>query len=539
MKKTNFLLQFLSLILLLVLASIGVAADDDETVLRYAMGTAPSGVFNPAFITNNYDRQIAHVTYEKLVDLMPSLEYEGELATDWSVSDDNRTLTFNLREGVKWHDGEDFTADDVRFTFEFMAHPDYSGPLFSNIAEIEGIQAYKDGTADSISGIEVIDDYTINITTNDVFAAFLYEIAGQFIIPEHIWSTVSVANAANATEMFRAAIGTGPFRMDEYVPDQYVELVKNEEYWGGTPQIDRFIFVVVNPETQQMQLVNDEVDFLTTTDLNPDTMQIYEDNGMQVYTTLIYNGAYQVIEVNNQHELLGNKYVRQALVTAIDREAIVEYILSGYGVVADTAYPPSSWAYPDGLNEYPYSPEDAIELLVNEAGWEYTDGTMYADGEPVKFELLYNGDNPIRAQIAPLVQEHWKEIGIELEITSMEFSTLLDFEATGDYELAMIGNGGGVDPSSVSNELASFGGFNTSLYANDVTDELFREGATFINVEDRQPIYYQIAEQINEDMPYLFLYHWNEAQVFRSNLVGVQPHNLSNFYKVQDWHFED
>jgi peptide/nickel transport system substrate-binding protein len=538
MKKINTLLLALSLTLLLVLAGTGVAADD-EAVLRYAMGTAPSGVFNPAFITNNYDRQIAHVTYEKLVDLMPSLEYEGELATDWSVSDDNRTLTFNLREGVKWHDGEDFTADDVRFTFEFMAHPDYSGSLFSNIAEIEGIQEYKDGTADSISGIEVVDDYTIKITTSNVFAAFLYEIAGQFIIPEHIWSTVSVADAANATDMLRAAIGTGPFKMSEYAPDQYVELVKNEDYWGGTPQIDRFIFVVVNPETQQMQLTGGEIDFLTTTDLNPDTMKFYEDSGMQIHTTLIYNGAYQVIEVNNQHPILGNKYVRQALVTAIDRESIVEFIMNGYAVVADTAYPPSSWAYPEGLNKYPYSPENAIDLLVNEAGWEYTDGTMYADGEAVKFELLYNGDNPIRAQIAPLVQEYWKEIGVELEITSMEFSTLLDFEATGDYELAMIGNGGGVDPSSVSNELASFGGFNTSLYANEVTDEWFREGATYINVEDRQPIYYQIAQQINEDMPYLFLYHWNEAQVYRSDLVGVQPHNLSNFYKVQDWQFEN
>jgi peptide/nickel transport system substrate-binding protein len=523
--------------------SLFATGDSDSEVtkdtIRYGMSTAPTGVFNPPYINDNYDRQIAHVTYEKLVDLNPALEYVPELAVSWEVSSDSKTITFSLREGVLWHDGESFTAEDVKFTYEFIADPDYSGPLFSTIGAIRGIQDYKDGKASSISGIKVIDDYTISFTTSDISASFLYDVAGHFIIPEHIWSTVSALDAPNATELMRGAIGTGPYKMDTFEPDQYVSLVSNEDYWDGEPAIGRFIFQLINQETAQMQLLQNEIDFLDTSDLNPDTMKLYQDAGLQIQTTLMYNGAYQIIEVNNLDPLLSDKYVRQGLTTAIDREGIVENIMNGYATVADCNYPPTSWAYPDGLNKYTYSPDNAIDILVEKAGWEYRDGTMYAKGEPVVIELLYGGSNPIRAKIAPLVQEYFKAIGVTLELISMEFPALLALEESGDFQMCMVGNGGGVDPSAVANEMATGWGFNTSGYSNPEVDALFEEGAKYINIEDRKPIYNNIAKIINEDMPYLFLYHWDEAHVFDAELRGVETHNLGNFYNVHKWYFEN
>ena len=513
----------------------------DKSIVRMALWSAPAGIFNPVLLGDDYDGAVAGLIYEPLVEMNPKFEFESGLAEKWEISEDSKSITFYLRKDVKWHDGQPFTAEDVKYTFEFISDPGYAGNKFSQISPISGANDYKEGKSDSIKGIEVIDDHTIKITTDEVFAPFLDKIAGIDVIPQHIWSKIEVSKALESTDILRNPVGTGPFKFEKFVPDQYVTVEKNEEYWAGAPKIDSIVLQVVNQDTAQAQMLSGEIDFMQLSSMNPDDLALYEDAGIQIQE--VFYTSFQQIGVNIRNPLLADKKVRQALTYAIDRQGIVDSLLHGHGNVANTTYPPFFWSYPgdEAINAYDYSPEKAIEILTKEVGWEYKDGKMYADGKPVKFSLVYPTGNKARELSAPVIQENLKNIGIELDLQIMEFATMLakvkDEKA---FDLFLLGSGIGADPdvrNNFSTEAIETGS-NYMGYSNTELDKLFEEGVKYIEIEKRKPIYFEAAKIINEDMPVIFLYNWSEGRAIAPKLKGVQSFAFGSYYKVNEWYIE-
>lgn len=515
-----------------------------EKILRRGSISAPSGVFNPLLTNDDYNAYISNLVYENLVTLTPDLEYESVLAESWVISEDSKSITFTLRDGVEWHDGKPFTAEDVKFTYEFIADPKYPGPYGSYISAIEGYEARKSGEATELAGVEVLDEKTIKITTDEVFAPFLEKICFWIhIIPKHVWSEVAMENVNEATELLRNPIGTGPFRFGEFSPDQYAIVEKNTKYWGTEAKLDKVIYQVVNPDTAQAQLLNGEIDLVPITTMDPDDITMYEDGGFKIVET--FNNAYQNMIINNQNPVLNNKWVRQALAYGTNRQGIVDAILHGYGNVANQVYPTFFWPYPgdDVINQYEYSPEKAIELLTEKAGWEYKDGKMYIDGNPAKFTLIYPTGNKARELSAPVIQENLMEIGIEIELQMMEFATMaaqLEEPRPDAFDFALMGHGIGADADVRTFLHTDFigSGANYPRYSNKELDKLLEEGIKYLEIEDRKPIYTEVSKIINEEMPTLYLYNWSAGMAMVPNLTGVVSHPFTSAYNAVNWDLE-
>jgi len=449
-----------------------------------------------------------------------------------------------LRKNAKWHDGTLFTAEDVKFSYEYVAHKDYPGPHASVIAAIDGYEEMKEGKVDTLKGVEIIDDYTVKITTKEVYAPFLGKLCFWVkIIPKHIWGKVEVADSLNATDLLKHPIGTGPFKLEEFVTDRYSLLVKNEEYWDGEPKIDKLIIQLVNPETAQAQILNKELDVIILDSINPDDAKVYTDAGLEIEE--IYRNQYDALMPNCRNPLIGQKLVRQALTYAINRQGIVDSLLYGHGVVANTIYAPSHGAYPgkDKLNAYEYNPEKAIEILTKEVGWVYKNNKMYADGEPVKFRLMYSTGNKLRELMAPVIQENFKKIGIELELQLMEFATMaanLTGKADDSFEFVLMNNTLDDEPDikRLLHTKYVLNGPNFSRYSNPKMDALFEEGIKYIDSEIRMPIYHEIAILINEEMPIIFIFNSCIGLVKPSNLKGIIITPSSYAYNAHNWNFE-
>ncbi len=513
-----------------------------EKILRLGSISSPTGIFNPLYASDDYTAYINNLIFQTLVSVDASANLKPNLAESWDVSEDSKTITFHLYDNIKWTDGEPFTADDVRFTLEFMANKNYTGLNSTYVQQIAGYDEVRSGTAEHLSGINVIDNYTVAITTKEIYASFYEKIGrGISIIAEHVWEGVPVEEVEQSTELLQNPIGTGPFKLAEYVPDQYTALEKNPDYFEGEPKLDKIIIQVVNPDTAQAQLLNNELDMIRVESLNPDDIKIYEDAGFDVRSNLL--NAYQHMVINFNDPLLSDKDFRQAMAYAINREGIVASLLYGYGNVANTIYTREFFAYPgdEAINDYAYSPEKALEILTKKAGLEYKDGTLYQNGSPVKLTLIYPSGNKAREGAAAVIQQNFKEIGIDLKLELVEFATLtsvLQERKTDGFQLALLGNGFGAD-ADVSQNVGTDGSNNHSMYSNSKIDGLLAEGLKSLDNETRAPIYKEIATILNDELPVIYLYNWERFTIINPKVKNVDITTYSFYDGVENWDFAE
>ena len=515
------------------------ASADGEKVIRYATSSSPSGIFQPMYHNDQYNGYVTYNVYESLTQVNESGETEGVLAKDWDISEDGKTYTFYLNEGVTWHDGEPFTANDVAFTYNFMAQPGFNGYNSSYIAEIEGYDEVQAGTAETLSGVEVIDDYTISVTTTEVYSSLLNRIGGRPIIAEHIWKDVDVATADQQTDLIKNPVGTGPFKLEEFVPDQYVTLVANEDYWQGVPKIDELIYITVNADTSQAQMLNGELDVLALSSLNDDDIALYEGENFDI-EYYPFN-SYQCMQINQQEEEFQPAEIRQAITYAIDRQGIVDALLYGHGCVANTIYAESYWAHPgnDVLQCYEYNPEKAIEIFES-LGYSYdADANIMSDpeGNPVTWRLFCPTGNKVREQSATVIQSNLGEIGITIDLETMEFATLISIlQDTSDptrFDFALTGYGMGADPD-VSTLVMSGAANNYSSYSGDKIDELCTTALHTADEAERAAVYKDLAIEVSKELPVIYLYNMESASALNPS-VHITDNPYWTAYNAYLW----
>lgn len=512
-------------------ASKGAEADDGEKkVIRIGITSSPSGIFVKMYHNDTYNGYITYSVYESLTQVNPEGETEPRLAKSWDISDDGRTYTFHLNEGITWQDGEPFTANDVAFTYNYMSQPGYNGYDSAYISEIEGYDEVKAGTAETLSGVEVIDENTISITTTNVYSSLLNRIGGRDIVAEHIWGDVDPATGDQQTELIKNPVGTGPFKLKEFVQDQYVTLEANEDYWQGAPQVDEITYITVNTDTAQAQMLNGELDILGLWSLSDDDLAIYEENGLDIEYSL--GNSYQAMQVNQEEAQFQPVEIRRALAYAINRQGIVDALLYTHGNVANTIYAESFWAYPgdEQLSIYEYNPQKAIELFESQ-GYSYdADANVMSDpeGNPVQWRLFVPTGNEAREQSGTVIQSNLGEIGIEIDVETMEFATLVDILSDNSdpnrFDLALTGYGLGADPD-VSTLVTTDGASNYSHFSDAELDELVAEVLQTADEEKKAELYTEIAVQISEKLPLVYLYNWQNADA-----QNPAVHTISNVY---------
>lgn len=537
-------------VLATISAHVFVKAEEEtegDQIVR-ALFVSPTGVFNPIMEDSDYDGAVDQLVYSTLLTLNTNLELQPGLAESYELSDDSKTITFHLRKGVKWHDGEPFTAKDVAFTFNSLADPGYIGPLGGNVADLLGYDEVAEGRSKELEGVKVIDDYTIEFTYKNVFAPALTRIGTEVgIIAEHIWSKVEPADWKNATDLMGHPIGTGPYIFVENVPGQYVEFKANPDYYNGKPVSKKFIIRITNQDTAVAALSKGEVDFADISNFKPNDMADLEKNGIVLKK---FPGiSYQYMGLNMREEKMQSKELRQALYYAIDRQTIIDKILAGNGLLINAPMLPNTWQYPkSGINEYPYDPAKATELL-KEAGYEDTNGDGFLenkDGEKLVLNLKFPTGNKIREQYAAIIKQYLEKVGVEVELEAMEFSALLDKVMTNhEFEMYLMGSSLSLDPdpipywsSGAASDEKGISAWNIPGWRREDADKLMTEGLGVADQEKRAEVYLEFNKIFNDDPPIVLLYAPNIVMAHSPRLKNYDAAAFVQYYKVETWYME-
>lgn len=523
----------------------GSSSGEAKDTIVYSMNTAPEGIFNPLISNINIDKYVTSVVYASLMTVNDKGEQEPYLATESKVSDDMKKITYTLSDKAVWHDGEKVTANDVAYTFKAMADPNYTGGYYGDVQAVKGAEAYHNGEAEDIEGIKVIDDKTIEIEFEKVYAPGVTNLGNVEIIPEHIWSKVDPGEWTKQTELLNNPVGCGPYKLTEYKTGSHVKFEAATDFFGGEVKTPNLVFKAINADTTQAEFKGGNVDIANVESLRKADIDALTSEGLK--TVSYDNYMFTYMGFNLRKESLKDAKVRQAIMYAIDRQSILDNIVEGRGSVVNAPLLPSSWAYPEEseLEQYKYDVEKAKSLL-KEAGWEDKDGdgiVENANGEKLELTIDCQNDHEVRQKTATAIQESLKAAGIAVEIDTMEYSALMDKAvANHDFDLYMMGNTLSLDPdpkpmwasTAISNEPGVIG-YNIVAYNNPETDKLIEEGNATLDQNERKSIYGEFAKILNRDVPEAYLFCQNVERVYNPGLEGYKPSTFNEFYNVHNW----
>lgn len=491
----------------------GDVATDTSVIIGQSSEVAN---LNPMIQPRTPDSNVQCMIYSFLVMPDENLNYVGDLADSWDISDDGTVYTFHLKEGIKWHDGEDFNADDVVFTLTSLAAPTYNGGNDGRVMSIVGAADYQAGNADSISGIKKVDDYTVELTLEAPNAAFLSNMYTS-ILPEHILAGEDPGTWGQ-DDFNRNPIGTGKYKFVEWKAGQYITLERNEDYYGEKPSIKNVTVQFGDDTTLIAALLNGEIDVLYNLAAS-EIENVEAMDGVSVYNyeqmTVSYIGLNQLVDS------LSDLRVRQALSYGLDKQTLVDTIYGdGNAYVCDDVFPSNHWSHSENVTVYEYNPEKAKELL-EEAGYTMNDSTGYYEKDGQTLHLTYDMTSSTDGKsIAALIQQQWKEIGVEMEVIEQDFATLaytklLPGEATEEttaesFQCYTLGFGVEADPEEYNEYFSTStgaGSWNFIHYSNAEVDQLFKDQLLMTDPDERAECFHKIAELISQDIPWIPLYN--------------------------------
>lgn len=524
-----------------------------------AMHTAPDGQFNPIFYETTYDSNILSFTHNSLLRQNDDLEYEPNIATEWEFSEDNRSVTFKLRDDVYWHDGEQFTADDVVFTYRSIAHPDYvgaGGQRSSYAAQLVGFEEYRAGETDEFPGVVAEDDFTVTFHYKEPNVTALMH-SNFTPIPEHIFADVPVAEMPEhpASQQAGEVIGTGPFQLASMIEGQEYRLEKFEDYWQGEPYLDAIVWRIVNQDIMLSLLETGEIDFIgdpsgfqpadyaMVEDMDHITIIEQRDFGYQLLGFIhnyvpeedLEEGVF-VPENYIENPRISNPQVRQAIAHAIDREALIgdgpgDGLLHGRGELMNAPIAPQFWAYDDvNPKEYDYNVDLANELL-DDAGYIDVNDDGFRedpDGNEWVLTMVYPSGNEIRERSAPIIVEDLEAVGIKVDLLSpFDMSAYTGaLTETKEFDLYLLGWSLGTGDPDPSGLWSADAGFNFGRWYNPEAEELRIAAVTPPDAFDqayRTEVYSDWQVMFQEDLPALILYAQNMLFAHSNQMQGINP----------------
>lgn len=480
----------------------------------------PGGVFTPYFNTSGYDGNVQSVMFSPLVDINETGEPVAGLAEKWEISDDGLIYTFTLREGLLFDDGTPFTAEDVEFTLTLLHDPSYSGGTDITEARIAGGLDYKEGDADTVSGIKVIDERTIEITTEAVNARSLVMLGGQILQKDYYGKDYTKGNLDYLNDLHQKPVGAGPFKFVEYLPGQEIRFEANEHYFAGKPEISQFIYKTTEGDSQQF-FQTGELDYsgLAASQDNFEFLQSLGFADINVYTS----SAYGYVTFNHEKEIFKDPKVRQAFIHGLDRQTIIDVHYQGFAQVANVPVSPTSWAYSDDIGTTEYDPEKAKQLL-EEAGWtEGDDGIREKDGEKLKV-YYFTSSGGLGDTFIPIAKENYEAIGIDFQVEQMDFNALLSRVDKGDHDLASFSTTMLTDPY---NGVSGFHSKSTSStfqgYGNDKIDALIDATISTNDLEERTEAFHELYRALEEDPPVILTGYTKVLTGVNARVEGFEP----------------
>ncbi|MFQ5521417.1 MAG: peptide-binding protein [Candidatus Methylomirabilia bacterium] len=481
----------------------------------------------PNITSDSASHEVGSLIYSGLIKRDKDLNLVSDLAESWELSENCLTLTFKLRKNVTWHDGQPFTAEDVRFTYEAMIHP-------------KTPTAYKEDFV-AVKDVEVLDPHTVRILYSKPYAEAV-ETWQIWMLPKHLLERYVEDGQLREAPQNLHPVGTGPYRFVEWKSGEKVVLVASPDYFEDGPYLSRVVYrIIPSQATIFLELKAKGVDFAGLTALQYARQTDYP-SFRKAYSKFRYPAnAYTYFGFNLKDPRFADKRVRQALAHAINKEELIEGIVMGLGREATGPYKPGTWAYKADARRYPYDPERA-KALLGEVGWQDTDGDGVVDknGEPFAFTILTNQGNDERKKVAEIIQRRLSEVGVKADIRILEWAAFIkDFVQKRRFEALILGWGIGLDPDQYTIWHSSKTGpdeLNFISYASAEVDRLLERGRASCRREERKPYYGRLQEILAEDQPIVFLYFRDALPVVSSRVHGIEPSPNGILFNFIRWY---
>src|SRR5690606_3045628 len=489
---------------LLATLALGLAFGLAAAQTTLVVGTvAEASDLDPRTTYDVYSYQRMYPIMEPLLVFAPDLSYSPRLAESWEWADDASSVTFQLRQGVKFHHGREFTAEDVKYTFDWMLDPE-------NPAANPGL--YED-----IQEVEIVDPYTVRFHLSGDNAFIMNYIARLHIVP---------ADLGEDPAFGRNPVGTGPFSFGSWQRDRRMVLEAFDDYWGGRAYVDAIEFRPITEDaTRLLAFEAGELDLFHGQVVPSALLRLESADNIVVQRATGLGHAY--VGMNLRNEQLADVRVRQAISHLLPREAIVDRIYQGVGSVGSGPISPDTVFYNEEIPAYAYDVERARALL-DEAGID----TLRL--------RLHTNENPIRPQIAEVLMFEAAKVGIQIDMQVEEFGAFIDRimdTDTADFDLFILGWSGNVDPNYAMYELFhSNGGSNYTAYSNPALDALLDLGRKLPPNSPESLEAYREAQAIRmADAPFAFINNTEEVGLNQAYVQGweIHPYTSATF---QDLH---
>ncbi|RJQ36668.1 peptide ABC transporter substrate-binding protein [Candidatus Parcubacteria bacterium] len=475
---------------------------------------------NPIYASSDTDRALAALVFSQLVRYNPAGEIEMDLAEDVVVASDGKAYTVNLRRGVQWHDGEDFTADDVLYTIRTIQDPGYQSPLRANW---QGVTAEK------------LNDYTVRFSLRQPYAPFMENLAVG-IVPAHLWERIP-RDGAPLSDLNLKPVGTGPYQFDKFTrrEDGVITLVALKRYKNhhrGSPFVKEIRFSFYPSEERMVAAYRrGEIDALPVA--TPDAIAALAELDAEIHEMNIPKVFGVFLNASTQ-PILGKRTLREALSHAIDRERIIRETTNG-GQAIGSALPPGTIGFRDDLKPAAYDPDLARELIAQD-GWKDADEDGVLERSETdanrrkvtrKLEVIITtADTPELAGAANLIAEMWRAVGVKTEVRALATANLeADVIRPRSYEILIFGEAFSHEPDPYAfwhTSQLKDPGLNIALYSNPTVDNLLAEARGLADRDARAERYRQFQKIVSDEIGAIFLYSPRTYYAIRQSTNGVQ-----------------
>ena len=516
--------------------------------------------FNPIWLTSNPQFWAFPLILPALTWFDAQVQPIPHLATEIEVNEDATEYIFYLPENAEWSDGKPLTAEDVKFTYELALNPVHINPSWTQtFASVVGAQEYRAGEADSVEGIQVLDDYTVRFELKAPNAEFLRNTY-LGILPKHVLGDVPAEEYDTHPYMDAPTVTSGPFEFVEYVPEQYIHLKAKRGYWGQEANIDDvFIKLLDSAATILAQLEAGEldlaeipaeerarfetiehVDLLSVQGIGYYVLHLDFRNQEQI-DTIVEGGGWGDF-TKDIKPYMQEKSFRQGLAYAIDSNAAIQVLADGEGTPIYSSIFGPDWAINPNLNTYERD-LDMARSLMEEAGVVFDDnGRALWDGQQIRLTYLSNTSEEAR-KLGEVLQQQLGEAGIRLDIKLVTSAAFLTAAIQGEGDLVRNAGGRfGADPSVTSLYYTCAAGWASLVigYCNPDFDDLMSRGVTISDIDARQEIYWEASAMLNDDLPSLFLFTPSRFFGVNKGLAGVEPSSDPGYvtWNIVDWYFE-
>jgi peptide/nickel transport system substrate-binding protein len=528
------------------------AADEtgpqDGGTLTYALDTEFKGLLNWNFYDMDGDDDIIMLFDDPLIDYDENLQAQPNIAS-WET-EDNKNYTFTFEKGIKWHNGEELTVNDWVFAIETIATLGGEHQRWSNVNTIEGVKDFNEGKADSISGLEVVDDYTLKIAFDKARVNNL-ENVWAYPLSRKEFEGIEPKDMAASEQVRTKPVGTGPFKVAKVIPGESVELVRNEEYWKGKPHLERIIVKVIDSSLTTGELKNGTVDLAP---FHPtvlpevealENVEVVKYPGLSYYYVGFKLGKFDGKKVVMDIEKYQNTKLRQAMLYAINREEWVDAFFSGLGKPLNRPIPTSHWIAADNADmpvQYEYDPEKA-KTLLDEAGYKDVDGDgMREDPNGKEFVVNfshYATGNPTFEARAKAFTQYWEEVGLKTKLQMTDVNLYYDQLEKDDPSLEVFygGWGTGTDPDPLplwGNDTV----WNYPRWVNDDAQKLLEDAVDIevvgTDTDKRKELYVEWQKIFNEEVPVLPILELEEVMAVNERVQGVE-YDVSGQNSAHEW----